>query len=437
MPSTAREHRVDLIRYYFERYGEDFSDTPQKIALLSSVDMMDLSPSLRDTLAAYVLSDGDTDRGHHILINQLHNGTDSSYTHVLLARVANLRVDLVAFREHLEIARERAQNDIDCARVYRTETLLLMRTNRYDDALVAAEKHYKSALRSGQIDLIMTSLSQNAWVRYMSGNLQGAREAAYEALVLAESAGTRYVSEMTYLLCQLSEMSKDAGDHEEAMSLVQRGLSLQSKDASLPYLYNTRALIYMEFGSWELAVASFEAALEGFEERGNVAGLLMVHTYVCFALYMLEQHEGLIAHARTVREVVRRVGETGNYSEHLAYQPLALGLVHLVQDELQEALVEFERVSLDGKLSYDSVLLTQLLSAQVRLKLGVFTEATANMLVTVLDARDSPEDPTARMYAGTFAPVYQACADMNVEPERFRRLAAAAVPQPAIRPGTP
>ncbi|MFC4638383.1 hypothetical protein [Deinococcus hohokamensis] len=435
MPATPKEHRLDLIAYYFGRYGEDFSDTPQKIQLLTSVDVQDLPPSLRDLLAAYVMSSGDTDRAHRILSMQQHGGTDSTLTHVLLARVANLRIDFVAFREHLELARERARTDSDWAQVYRTETLLRMRTGRAAEALLSAEQHYRSALRSGRTDLIITGLSQIAWVRYMSGNLQGAREAAYEALNLAEGAGRRYVSDMTYLMCQLGEMTKDAGDHEEAMRLVQRGLGLQSDDSSLPYLYNTRGLIYLEYGQWAFAVTSFGAALEGFEARGNVAGMLMVHAYVAFALYMLREHEQLTAHARTVRELVRRVSETSHeYSEHLAYQPLVLGLARLAQDEWPQALLEFEQVSLEGKLGYDSVLLTHLLASQVRLKLAMFTETTAHTLVRILDARDSPGDPAARSYASIFAPVYLACAGLGVAPERFRSLAAGAAPQPVFRP---
>jgi len=282
-PGLSTPHRVLLLERYFDQHGEDDRDQKLKVKLLSFMDVRELSPRLRDLFAAYLLTDGRVTEAQHVLLTQQELGQDRTYTHALFGRVANHRSDFVAFAEHLRLAREHAQSDVDQARVAGSETLYLMRLNRYDEALAANERYYKYAVRSGRMDLLISALAQGAYVRFFAGQLERALDTACEALSLAEREGGRYVPQLAYVLYNLAEIRKDTGEHALAMELVQRGLNLhaQSSNNSVAYLYNTRGLVYLEFGELTRALESFEAAIQDFREvqSVNAAGLLMPHTY--------------------------------------------------------------------------------------------------------------------------------------------------------------
>ncbi|GAA5533856.1 tetratricopeptide repeat protein [Deinococcus aluminii] len=438
IPHAPHAHRVALMERYFARHGEDDLDIPLKLELLGSVDVRQLTPHLRDLLASYLATSGELDGAQHVLSVQQDLRTDSTYTHTLLGQVASGRSDFAAFAEHLALARERAVTDLDWARYHGSHTTYLMRLSRYAEALEATEQYHRAALRTGRMDLHISALSQNAYVRYFAGQLQRARDTAYEALALAEREGLRFAPQLALVLYNLAEISKDAGNHTEAMTLVQKALVLTSHSPTntTPFLYNTRGLIYLEYGQFQEAVDSFEAAIAVFRSRpGHAAGLMMPHTYAAYALHRLGHQEEMLAHVRALREVAQRVSAgQAEYAEHRAYLPLAEGLARLALGQPEQALAAFDEVLTEGTLGYDSVLLTRLEAARVRVEQGAFTARDAWTLVEVLDARCSEEDVTARMYADAYRAVYAACADLQVHPERFRRLASATGAVPAARP---
>lgn len=425
MPTLSTPQRLRLLEGYFDRHGEDDDHLELKISLLSQVAVRDLTPRLRDFLASYLFTAGRAEDSAHVLLTQQDMGTDSTNTHVVFGRIANHRSDFVSFAEHVRLAHLMARNDADRARAYTTEALYLIRLNRYDEAITVNERSYVHATRSGRLDLHLSSLTQSAYVRFMAGQLERALATAKEALDLAEREGTRFTPQLVYLLYQLAEISKDRGDHDESMDLVQRGLNLhaQRQSNTLPYLYNTRGLVYLELGELERAAQSFEAAITAFEERGNAAGLLMPHTFAAYTRFWLGHNEALLTHARALREVVGRVG-TGQaeYEEHLAYQPLVEGLVHLMRGEPDEALATFAQILTNGTLGYDSVLLTRLEEVRVRAKLGILTAADSERLLEVMDARH--EDATVRMYAPRYAEAFLVLAQLGVQPDRFTQLAS-------------
>lgn len=434
-PTLSPAHRLLLLERYFEQHGEDDHDLELKVELLSQVELRDLSPWLRDLLASYLLTAGRVTEAQYALMMQQDMGQDSTYTHVLFGRVANHRSDFVAFEEHLRMARERAQTDTDHARVEGSETGYLMRLNRYDEALVSNAKYYKYAVRSGRMDLLISALAQGAYVQYFAGQLERALDTAREALSIAEQDSGRFVPQLTHVLYHIAEISKDTGQHAQAMELVQRGLNLHAKSSnnSVPYLYNTRGLVYLELGDWTRAVESFEAAIASFRERDNAAGLLMPHTYAAYACYLLGHHEDLFAHVRALREVVGRVGAGQHeYEEHLAYQPLAEGLALLAAGEPAQALDALGEILTRGTLGYDSVLLARLEDVRIRTMLGTLREEDALRLVEVLDARH--EDVTARMYVNRYSEAYRAIAALGVQRERFVRLADAQVERAVASP---
>lgn len=438
IPHATPAHRVALMERYFARHGEDDLDIPLKLDLLGSVDVRRLTPHLRDLLASYLTTSREVDSAQHVLFLQQDLGTDTTYTHTLLGQIASLRNDFLAFGEHLALARKRAVTDLDWARYHGSHAMYLMRLNRYEEALEATEQYHRAALRTGRMDLHISALSQNAYVRYFAGLVQRARDTAYEALALAEREGLRFAPQLALVLYNLAEISKDAGNHLEAMTLVQKGLALTSHSPTntTPFLYNTRGLIYLEYGQFREAVESFEAAIAVFRGRpGNTAGLLLPHTYAAYALHRLGHQEEMLAHVRALREVAQRVSAgQAEYAEHQAYLPLAEGLARLALGQPEQALAAFDDVLTEGTLGYDSVLLTRLEAARVRVEQGTFTAREASQLVEVLNARCSGEDVTARMYADAYRAVYLACAELQVHPERFRRLASATGAVPAAPP---
>lgn len=429
---------LTLIQGFFERYGEDDSDVERKVRLLGAIPIQSLPPSLRDMYASYLITVGKHREAEYVLLKQQEWGAASTRTYTLLGKLAARANKLDTWAQTLELARERARTDEDCSRYFAHLSNYHVRCNRYDEAERAAEKNLEYALRSGNLSQHFNALSNVAYARQMKGHLLGARDALLEGLELAEREGNRFLPHAAYLMFQLSDVLKDTGAFDEALDLVQRALNIQPHLGAIPYLYNTRGLIYLEFGRLEDALVNFEAAIEGFESRANVVGLLLPHTYATYALYRLGWLDRIAEHTRALRDVVSRITTTtAEYTEPGAYLPLADGLALLARGDLDGAVRVLESIALEGRLTYDSVLLATLLSGDVRVRQGRYTREQAQLLVEILDARGSTTDVTARMYRGDFEAVYRACLALNVEPERFRRILEIPEPKLATRPAYP
>lgn len=427
-PSTL----VSLIDGYFERYGEDDSQIALKVQLLGLVPLPELPPTLRDMYAGYLITTGEHQRAEHVLLKQQAFGTDRTRTHVLLAKLASITNHLDVWAQRLELARTRATTEEDWARYYGSQSYLAVRRNDYDQAEEYAQQHLEHAIRSSDLAMHYAGLTNVAYVRQMKGNLLGAMDMTLRGLDLAEREGDRYLPQVKYLMFQLSEVLKDNGQFDQALALIQRALELQVPTLyAVPFLYNTRGLIQMEFGQFEEALVNFDAATELFRERGPIVSLLMTHTYATYALYRLGWMDRIAEHVSALREVVHRIGSGRvNYDEPQAYLPLAEGLALLGKGDRRGALRVFETVALEGRLTYDSVLLTVLMAAKLRVQQGQYGTEHAQLLVEVLDARGSSLDVTAQMYRSDFEEVYRACMVLDVQPERFARILD--IPRPLL-----
>ncbi|TDE84832.1 hypothetical protein [Deinococcus sp. S9] len=433
------DEMVTLMQRFFAHYGEDDSEVLEKVQLLSSVPLPSLPPHLRDMYASYLIMAGQQREAEYVLLKQQEFGTDTSRTYILLGRLAARMNKLATWAQTLQLARERAMTDEDCSRYYGYLSNYYVRCNRYDDAEQAAEKNLEYALRSRNLSQHFSALSNVAYARQMKGNLLGAKDAVLEGLELAEREGNRYVPQVVYLTFQLSEVLKDTGAFDEALDLIQRGLNFQQPNlAAIPYLYNTRGLIYLEFGRLDDALVNFEAAIDGFHARGNVVGLLMPHTFAAYALYRLGWLDRIAEHSLALRDVVSRItASSAEYTEPGAYLPLVDGLALLARGDPDGAVRALESIALEGRLTYDSVLLATLLAGKIRVAQGRYTQEQARLLVEILNARGSTTDVTARMYRAEFEVVYRACLALNVEPERFHRILEIPEPKLATRPVYP
>ncbi|MFC6662529.1 hypothetical protein [Deinococcus multiflagellatus] len=394
---------------------------------------------MRDIYASYLITNGKTQDAEYVLLKQREFEADTSRTYILLGRLASRANNLETWAQVLHMALERAQTNEDYSRYYAYLSNYYVRCNRYEDAEEAAQTNLQYAIRSRSLSQHFNALSNVAYARQMKGNMLGAKDSVLEGLDLAEREGNRFLPHATYMMYQLSEILKDTGEFDGALDLIQRGLSIQHANlASVPYLYNTRGLIYMEFGRLEDALMAFEASIEAFTARRNVLGLLMPHTFATYALYRLGWLERIAEHRRALRDVVHRVTATrAEYTEPDAYLPLVEGIHGLVRGEHENALAAFESIALQGRETYDSVLLSLLLAGRVRVQQGTYTRAHAEQLVAILDKRGSSTDVTARMYRGDFEEVYRACLELGVAPERFRRILEIPEPQLAERPAYP
>ncbi|PJI51489.1 hypothetical protein CTI14_59465, partial [Methylobacterium radiotolerans] len=63
-PSFQKLARVE---HFFKHGGDDDQNISQKVTLLSEFDRADLSPSLRDTFAYYLISSGNTKEAESLL----------------------------------------------------------------------------------------------------------------------------------------------------------------------------------------------------------------------------------------------------------------------------------------------------------------------------------------------------------------------------------
>ena len=433
------DEMVTLIQGFFTRHGEDDSKMEEKLQMLDSVPLLSLPAPLRDVYANYLITTGQHQHAEYVLLKQQELGTDTSRTYVLIGRLAAKWNKLDTWAQALEMARERATTDEDFSRYYAYLSNYHMRCNRYDLAEQAAERNLEYALRARNLSQHFGALSNVAYARQMKGNVMGARDALLEALDLAEREGDRYIPQISYLVFQLSEVLKDVGDFDNALDLIERGLRIQPLNlSSTPYLYNTRGLIYLEFGRLEEAMVSFEAAIEGFHTRNNVVGLLMPHTFAAYTLYRLGWLDRIAEHSLALRDVVSRItASSAEYTEPDAYIPLVEGLALLAKGDVMGAMDVLESISLEGRLTYDSVLLATLLAGKIRVAQSCYTLEQARLLLRILDARGSTTDVTARMYRAEFGEVYQACLALKVQPERFRRILEIPEPELAIRPAYP
>lgn len=433
------DEMVMLIRSFFTRYGEDDSDLQQKVELLSSVPLLSLPAFLRDMYANYLITANKPREAKYILLKQQESGTDASRTYILLGLLASRKNNLDTWAQALEMAHERAKTDEDYSRYYGHLSNYHMRCNRYDEAERAAEKNLEYALRSRNLSQHFAALSNTGYARQMKGNILGAKDALLDALNLAEREGDRYLPQLNYLIFQLSEVLKDTGAFDDALDIIDRGLRNQPASlASMPYLYNTRGLIYLEFGRLEDALINFEASIGGFHARSNVVGLLMPHTFAAYTLYRLGWFDRIAEHKQALHDVISQItSPKKNYTEHLAYLPLVEGLALLVKGDETGAVGVLESIDLEGRLTYDSVLLATLLASKIRVAQGCYAQEHAQRLIEILDARGSATDVTARMYRGEFEDVYQACIKLKMDPKRFQRILDIPEPELAARPAYP
>lgn len=435
-----RATAVATIEVFFERHPDDTNDNQHslraKVELLRSVGVRHLSPGLRDRLAMLLVDIGENDEAREVLAYQRDRGTVSSRTYATVARLANFRNDFVEFKAVVPLMHQHAVTDRDRARAYAYETLLHVRLHEYEAALRSAEPMYEQAVKSGNLELQVFALTRLSYCHQMMGHLDEAMYWAYEAIKLVSSDldANRYGGLLSPVYDSLGDMLKDAGRHEEALAFVQEALALatdhssvgqQAVESSIGYLYNTCGLIYNELGRFDEAVESFEKSVQEFERVKNRAGLLMPLTYICYPLYRQGQYERIEPYLHYLHLVISRWAPVlAEYSEYHSYLPLAEGLYALGRGNREEAAQAFARVRCKGAMTYDSVLLAQLYLCQLAVQRRALKPEQVRRLLEVLDARGSGQDITAVMFADEFRDVYEACARMKEQPERFTRILA-------------
>jgi tetratricopeptide (TPR) repeat protein len=420
--------RMEAIERFFAQQGEDEFDIDAKLQLLSAVPPEVLSPLLRDVYANYLYAVGQTEEAKRISQLQRDLGTASTRTHITFARLSNSANDFLAYKAHLDLALQEAVVDADHARYHNMMAMYFVRLNRFAEAIKHAQEGYGHALRSNDVNLHMTALIKIGYVQQLSGDLIGAIAATKEALQIAEGRGARFYRRTTEILSNLADMLKDAGEHEQALTMIQRGLHLLATpdQGSAPFLYTTRGLVYMEFGEFESAIQSFDTSIAGFESAGYLPGLLLPHTYAAYAAYRLGQHARLERAAMELAHVVDRCSaRMGEYREFLYYQPLVSGLVHLSHGNQEAALKSLRSIQTEGGMTYDSVLLATLTVGKILVGQNALDEAYAQTLNELLQQRNTPGDATAIMYREYYEDVFRASMKYVPSPQRFQRILAA------------
>jgi tetratricopeptide (TPR) repeat protein len=435
--STAE--RLELINRCFDKDEEDETNLDDKLHLLASVSPNALSPKSRNAFAHLLNVAGRGSEAIHVLELQVSLGAATTHTHVLLARIASETNDFFAFREHLDIAESLIADAHDRARFYQAQSFYFVRLNKYPEAVAHAKTAYQSALHCTSVGLHITTLLHIAYVEQLASNLPGAILAAKQVLTLAEGYGDRFSRRVAQILSNLADMLKDAGDHETALTLIQRGLHLTITPhrGFSPYLYTTRGLIYMELGDFEAAIESFETAISAFEAASWLAGLLLPHTYLAYAAYRLGQRARLEQAVLDLNDVIARTSTRADeYAEYKFYQPLAVGLYHLAHAEETKALEALQSIQTEGGLSYDSVLLAILTEGSILVRQGRLDREYAERFYRLLEGRNTPGDATLIMYRDFYQDVLQASQQAGVAYERFERVLLALKKSPVQRTRT-
>ena len=421
--TSALPSRIAAIQTFFSQGNDDDLHASQKVALLSSIPLEQMPPKLRDDYVYYLVITSDHEKAGRVLLYQREFGTPSTRTYAFLGRAASRRNDLVGWKDALRRARELVAGDDDEIRCFILSSDLELRLGHLKEALRDAERAYEVASRAGNLELLSFALLTLMYARQMNGNLPGAIRAGQEALQINATQGHKYVRQSSALHSRMADVMKDIGWHEQALAHIQGGLNLQlvTPHPSIPYLYSTRGLIYVELRDYEEAIRSFGTSLELFEMERNMVGSLIPRAYTVYALYRTGQFGQIYQHVQAMREFSKAYADVDQV-ELLAYAPLVEGIWHLTKGDDQRALDAFEQVTYEPLATYDSVLLTQLFIIQQRRRLGTLTELQVRGLVALMDARQTERDSTAAAYAADFREALSACLNYGIEPSRFQRL---------------
>ena len=415
--------RIAAIQTFFSQGNDDDLHASQKVALLSSIPIEQMPSKLRDDYVYYLVITSDHEKADRVLLYQREFGTPSTRTYVFLGRAASRRNDLVGWKEALRRARELVASDDDEIRCFILSSDLELRLGHLPEALRDAERAYEAASRAGNLELLSFALLTLMYARQMNGNLPGAIRAGQEALQINATQGHKYVRQSSALHSRMADVMKDIGWHEQALAHIQGGLNLQlvTPHPSIPYLYSTRGLIYVELRNYEEALESFSTSLELFEMERNLVGSLIPRAYSTYVLYRMGRFGEIHQHVQAIHDFSKAYSDVDQV-ELLAYVPLVNGIWHLVQGNDQRALEAFEQVTYEPLATYDSVLITQLFIIQQRSRLGTLTAAQVSRLVSLMDARQTESDFTLAAYAADFKEALTACLNYGIEKERFQRL---------------
>lgn len=443
---------VPVATAFFDQHGDEAEVSREGvyalIGALKHIGLRKLTPTLRDKLARLLVATGQTDDAREVLAYQRDQGTSTSLTYAMLARLANFRNDFVTFGAVVPLIHETAKTDYDLALAYSHEALLHLRLDNYEEGLRAAERAYHHAVRCGDLEVHVLAVARLAYYHQMMGHLDEALSWSTEAIKLmgTDVAAGKFRRSLTPIYNIMGDMLKDSGRHEEALNFIREGLvifqaspavdqqlvklSVMPPPVGSPvgYLYNQRGLVYTELGRFEDAIEAFQTAIEELGRVGNKAAILLPLSYICYPLYRLGHYERISYYLDYLRMVISQSDSVrGEHEEHRSYLPLAEGVHALSTGNRSAAKESFARIRWDGALTYDSTLIAYLYTCKLALQDGKLSPAHATTLAELLNARGSPNDITAVMLADEFKDVYSAFVSMSTAGAgRFQRILSTA-----------
>ncbi|ASN83149.1 hypothetical protein [Deinococcus ficus] len=443
---------VAAVAAFFDQHGDEAEVSREcvhaLVTALQHIGLRRLTPALRDKLAHLLVVTGQTDDAREVLMYQRDQGSASSLTYTMLARLANFRNDFVTFRTMVPLIHKAATSDYETALAYNCEALLHLRLDSYEEGLRAAERAYEYAVLCGDLEVHVIAVARVAYYHQMAGHLDEALTWSGEAIKLMSSdvAAGKFRRSLTPIYNIMGDMLKDSGRHEEALVFIREGLAIfqngaapeseliklsvmqQPVDSPVGYLYNQRGLVYTELGRFEDAIEAFKASIDELERVGNKAAILLPLGYICYPLYRLGQTERISYYLDYLRMIIGQSDSVrGDHGEHRSYLPLAEGLHALSAGNRAAAKEHFARIRWEGALTYDSTLLAYLYTCKLALEEGKLDTSHAVTLAELLDARGSPNDITAVMFADEFKDVYAAIVKMGTaDSGRFQRMLSTA-----------
>lgn len=414
--------KLARVEHFFKHGGDDDQNISQKVTLLSEFDRADLSPSLRDTFAYYLISSGNTKEAESLLIYQQSLRTTSTRTFTFLARIAARNNDLVRYKEYLKLAFEAVQDDSDRVRAYISEEYYYMYTDDLARALRSATNAYEAGARSGNVELYIYSLHALAHVQQLSSLPQAALKSLNEGLRVTEGQGQKFPRMMVLLHAASAELCKDQALYEEALAHIQAGLNMQlvTSIPNVPFLYAIRGLIYLEMGLYEDALDALKYSSELYLKASDHHGNLYPQSFLIYVYYLLGQHEQISSLFEQVRQLKESSTDVSIREDQVFY-PLVEGIWYLSMQDERNAVKAFRAISLSERtLTFDSTLLNSILLSGLLIEHRQFTDEDYARLKTILDARNS--DRSVAAYAKFSPALFGHLAELGYEPERARAI---------------
>jgi tetratricopeptide (TPR) repeat protein len=171
--------------------------------------------------------------------------------------------------KELALSRDYASNDAELARVLTERAVMMMRTGKRRDAIAEAEAAVGAAERAGDPEVLTAARARHVGALIYGGELQQARQAFEQAMLLADAATARTRAFLADVRAQLAAALGDLGERQVAF---QQAAALYREAGDIRRTAGTEANLadlYNRVGAYAEAEQALRQAIDGGRRVNN------------------------------------------------------------------------------------------------------------------------------------------------------------------------